>query len=138
MRISKKAFLTAIGLAAAVAVVAIGSVMMGVVRFWPAARTLAQDVISGREISVSSGLQRLASRVESEPLRQLLLLGVNPTTLAAIAVKPELATLLNTVAAVPEIGGLIRDGTYQEVLRRGYSPECAKYLADSAGSSGFT
>jgi hypothetical protein len=65
---------------------------------------------------VTSGLQQLASRVGSGPLSKLILLGVNPATLAAIAAKPELATLLNTVAAVPELGAFVRDGTYQAAL----------------------
>jgi hypothetical protein len=87
------------------AILAIAGLVAGGVTFWPAGTT------------VRSGLQQLASRVGSGPLKKLILLGVNPATLAPIAAKPELATLLDTVAAVPEIGALIRDGTYQAALR---------------------
>jgi hypothetical protein len=118
------ALLLAVGLVAVVSV--------GAVKLWPAVRTWTEALL-GKETALTSQVRQLAGRVADPRILELSRDGLDNAVISALVGNTGFERLLNSVAAVPNLGPLVRNGSYFKVLQeaaRQKVPNLADLKAD--------
>ena len=95
----------------------IATISVGAIKLWPTVRGWAEAVLTGKEISLGQQVRQLASRLDDPRLARLSQLGLDSATISALLGNSRFEPLLKSVAAAPELGPLIKNGTYLKVLQ---------------------
>jgi hypothetical protein len=95
----------------------IATVSVGAVKLWPAARGWAEALLAGKQIPLAEQVRQLASRLDVPNLSRLSQVGLDRATISALLSNSRFEPLLSSVSAAPELGPLIKDGTYLRVLQ---------------------
>jgi hypothetical protein len=107
----------------------IAVVSVAAVKLWPTVRTWTEALLSGKETALTSQVRQLAGRLGDPRLMDLTRSGVESFALSALVGNPGFERLLNSVAAVPNLGPLVQNGAYLEVLQEA-SRQNVQNLAD--------
>lgn len=113
LRIGALTILTALILAGAL----IATISVGAIKLWPTFRGWADALLTGKEISIAQQVSELASRLDNPRLARLSEVGLDGVSISALLHNSSFEPLLRSVAAVPELGPLVRDGTYLKVVQ---------------------
>jgi hypothetical protein len=134
MHFTKKAVWVAI---VATLVFTVG-VAVGIAKFWPVARTWAQNALGASEIDAARRVvAQVGARLGDDRILQLSRAGEGMTGLAALVGNPEMAEVLKWTAAIPELGPLVQNGGYQKALEeavRQNVPNIAQIRLDQVAS----
>ncbi len=101
------------------AVCLVAAVSVGAVRLWPAVRSWTEALLSGKETALTSQVRQLAGRVADPRILELSRSGLDSTVLSALVGNSSFERLLNSVAAVPNLGPLVQNGVYFKALQEG-------------------
>jgi hypothetical protein len=104
-------------------------VSVGAVKLWPAVRSWTEALISGKETALTSQARQLANRVADPHSLELRRIGLDSAVLSALVGNSGFERLLNSVVAAPNLGSLVRNGTYFKVLQEAARQKVLK-LAD--------
>lgn len=117
MRFSKRTVRTAVVTSVVVGLAVTVGVGVGIVKLWPVARTWAQKVIGAGDIdSARRVVAQVGARLGDDRIVQLSRTGEGIAGLAALAGNPELAAVLKWTVAIPALGPLVQNGSYQQAL----------------------
>jgi hypothetical protein len=112
-RLLRIAILTALILAGCL----IATISVGALKQWPTVRGWAGALLAGKDIPLAEQVRQLGSRLDDPRLSKLSQLGLDSAAVSALLGNSRFEPLLRSVAAVPELGPLIKDGTYLKVLQ---------------------
>lgn len=117
MRLTRETVKVAMAAALVVSLVFVVVIGIGLIKLWPVARTWTQSVLGGSNIeSARKVLGQAGALVGNDRMQQLSRAGEGVVELAALAGKPEIAEILKWTAAVPALGPMLQNGSYQKAL----------------------
>jgi hypothetical protein len=117
MRFTKKAVRVAIVTTIAAGLVVTVGIGVGIVTLWPVARAWARDALGAGNIDAAQRvIAQVGARLGDDRVAQLSRTGAGAAVLAALAGNPELAEVLKWTAAMPALGPLVQNGSYQKAL----------------------
>jgi hypothetical protein len=138
MRLTRKKVLAVIVTALVVGLIAIVGVGVGIVKFWPVARTWTQNALGAGNIDAARRVVAQAGTLlGNDRIVELSRTGQGMAGLAALAGNPELAEVLKWTAAIPALGPLVQNGGYQKALEeavRQNVPNIAQIKLDQVAS----
>ena len=139
MRFSKRTVWAAIAIASVVGLIVIVGVGVGIVKLWPVAMVWARSAVGSSDLEAA---RRVVAQIGVHPgddrILQLSRTGAGPALLAALTANSQLAELLTWTAAMPALGRLMQNGSYQKALEeavRQNVPNIAQIRLDQVASS---
>jgi hypothetical protein len=138
MRVTKKAVRVAVVATLVVGLVVTVGVVVGIVKLWPVARTWAQNGLGAGNVDAARRvIAQVGARLGDDRIVQLSRTGEGMAGLAALAGNSEMAEVLKWTAAIPALGPLLQNGSYQEALEeavRQKVPNIAQISLDQVAS----
>jgi hypothetical protein len=95
----------------------IATISIGAIKLWPTVRGWTKAMLTGKEIPLAQQVRQLARRLDDPRLARLSQVGLDSATISALLGNSRFEPLLKSVSAAPELGPLIKDGTYLKVLQ---------------------
>ncbi len=93
----------------------VATVSVGALKLWPTLRGWTEALLSGKEAVLTSQVRQLAGRLGDPDLLELN--RSDGAMLSALAGNSGFERLLNSVAAIPNLGPLVQNGDYLKVLQ---------------------
>ncbi len=117
MRFTKKTVWTAIATSLVLGLVVVLGVGVGIVKFWPAARTWTQNALGSNDLATARRVvAQVGTQLGDDRIVQLSRAGEHIVGLAALAGRPGMAEVLKLTAAMPALGPLVQNGAYRQAL----------------------
>ena len=95
----------------------ISTVAVGAMKLWPTVRSWTEALLGAKETSLTAQVRQLAGRVADPRILELSRSGLDRTVISTLISNSGFERLLNSVAAVPNLGPLVQNGAYFKVLQ---------------------
>lgn len=116
-RPKRRILLIAIAATLVLGVCILATVMVGALKLWVTVQSWTGSLLSGKETALTSQVQQLTGRLGSQRILELSRGALESAGLSSLAGNSGFERLLSSVAAVPNLGPLVRNGVYLKVLQ---------------------